>query len=53
MGLGERVTKNLFYEDGVYTLWNKDTALPFDLGVPPGANVYGTHPFFMYKNHDS
>lgn len=52
MGLGERVTDKLFYDDGVYTLWNRDTATPFDLGVPPGWNVYGTHPFFMYQNSD-
>ena len=50
MGLGERVSTSLFYDDGVYSMWNRDAATPPDNGRPPGKNVYGTHPFFMYKN---
>lgn len=33
-------------------MWNRDEGLNFDEGTPPGRNVYGTHPFFMYKNSD-
>ena len=31
-------------------MWNRDLGTPFDDGKPNGKNVYGTHPFFMYKN---
>jgi hypothetical protein len=24
--------------------------MPFETGRPAGSNVYGTHPFFIYKN---
>lgn len=50
MGLGERVSSDLFYDDGVYSIWNRDAGTPPDNGRPPGKNVYGTHPFFMYQN---
>jgi hypothetical protein len=48
MGLGERVSGDLFYEDGVYSIWNRDAGMPFDDGRPAGKNVYGTHPFLMF-----
>ena len=50
MGLGERVQEDLFYQDGVYSMWNRDATTPKEDGRPPGNNIYGTHPFFMYKN---
>ena len=50
MGLGERASTDLFYKDGVYSMWNRDIPLTNDDGKPPGKNEYGTHPFFMYKN---
>ena len=53
MGLGERVQFDLFYEDGVYSIWNRDAGTPPDNGRPPGKNVYGTHPFFMFKHDNS
>jgi alpha-glucosidase (family GH31 glycosyl hydrolase) len=31
-------------------MWNRDAGMPFDDGKPTGKNVYGTHPFYMYKN---
>lgn len=31
-------------------MWNMDTTMPFETGKSPGNNVYGTHPFFMYKS---
>src|ERR1700761_4665791 len=50
-GLGERVQgDDLFYKDGIYSMWNRDVPMPGDTGKPPGANVYGTHPFYMFKN---
>jgi hypothetical protein len=48
-GLGERVNPDFFYKDGVYSMWNLDTASPIETGKTPGANLYGTHPFYMYK----
>lgn len=50
MGLGERVMNTLFYEDGVYSLWNRDKGMIPDNGIPPGKNVYGTHPFLMFQH---
>ena len=31
-------------------MWARDTADPFETGKPPGNNVYGVHPFYMYMN---
>jgi hypothetical protein len=31
-------------------MWARDAGMPFDNGRPAGKNVYGTHPFFIYKN---
>lgn len=33
-------------------MWNYDIPSPFEDGRLPGNNVYGTHPFFMYKHDD-
>lgn len=55
MGLSERVSNNLFLENGVYSLWSRDAADPVETGKTPGNNMYGTHPFFMaqaYDQHD-
>ena len=49
-GLGERAMESFFYADGVYSMWNKDTATPIETGELPGNNIYGTHPFYMYKH---
>ena len=31
-------------------MWARDQPTPDETGTLPGANMYGTHPFFMY-NH--
>ena len=49
MGLGERNKMSLFLRDGVYSMWNFDSPTPPETGTLPGKNVYGTHPFYMYK----
>lgn len=50
-GLGERAQiDDLFYPDGIYSMWNRDVPMPFEDGKPPGTNLYGTHPFYMFKN---
>ena len=49
MGLGERISGNLFYPDGVYSMWNRDAPSPVEDGTAPGNNFYGTHPFYMYQ----
>lgn len=48
-GLGERATEDIFMKDGVYSMWARDSLTPDENGKPPGNNMYGTHPFFMYK----
>jgi hypothetical protein len=49
-GLGERNTKKMFYDDGVYSMWNFDVPTPPETGTLPGKNAYGTHPFYMFKS---
>lgn len=49
-GLGERASLNFFLKDGVYSMWNKDSQSPLEKGTLPAANMYGTHPYFMYKH---
>jgi lysosomal alpha-glucosidase len=46
-GVGERVAKfNL--GSGIYTIFNKDNALPIDTGAAPGGKqVYGAHPMYI------
>ena len=49
-GLGERASFDFFIKDGVYSLWSKDIPTPIDQGKFPAANMYGVHPYFMYKH---
>lgn len=48
-GLGERVSSLLTYQDGVYSMFARDAGTPTDHGTIPGSNVYGVHPFYMFK----
>ena len=50
LGLGERNSKDLFFKDGVYSLWTKDSGNPDEDGKKPGKQVYGVHPFYMYRH---
>jgi len=49
-GLGEQFGTDIFVKDGIYTQWDADRADPVATGQLPGANAYGTHPFWMYKS---
>lgn len=49
-GLGEQVEKTIFLKDGIYSQWDNDVADPPVTGKLPGTNMYGTHPFWMYKS---
>jgi len=49
-GLGERANKDFFLKDGVYSMWSRDQPTPDEEGTLPGANMYGVHPYFMYKH---
>jgi len=51
-GLGEKVGPDFFLPDGIYSLWSRDDASPVEDGKSPGKNIYGTHPFYMFKNDD-
>jgi len=31
-------------------MWSRDKPTPDEEGTLPAANMYGTHPFFMYKH---
>ena len=52
IGIGDRVSNNLFLETGVYSLWSRDAADPVDTRKSPGNNMYGTNPFYMAKAID-
>ena len=51
MGLGDRVSEDLFLQDGVWSMWNKgtDVGTELDSGKLPGKNIYGSQPFYMAK----
>ena len=49
-GLGERASFDFFYKDGVYSMWTRDVPTPIDFGTSPSSNMYGTHPYYMYKH---
>ena len=34
-------------------MWNRDATTPKEDGRPPGKNIYGTHPFFMFKHSET
>jgi hypothetical protein len=31
-------------------MWSKDIPTPIDYGKLPASNIYGSHPYFMYKH---
>ncbi len=49
-GLGERVGK-FELTDGVYSLWSYDMTSQ-ESGLPPGNNMYGSHPFYIAHMHN-
>ena len=49
IGLAERTVDSLRgLPTGVYSLWSRDSPNDVERGEFPGANIYGTHPFYMY-----
>jgi len=51
-GLGERVTTDFNLSHGVYTMFTRDEVSPIEDGKTPGKNMYGDHPFFMFRMFD-
>jgi alpha-glucosidase (family GH31 glycosyl hydrolase) len=50
-GMGEQVTDKFFLEDGIYSFWNRDNGGEnYSSSSLPGKNIYGTHPFLMFKS---
>jgi alpha-glucosidase (family GH31 glycosyl hydrolase) len=49
-GLGERSQKDFFMKSGVYPMWATDQTDPLENGRLPGKQVYGSHPFYMWKH---
>lgn len=50
-GLGEQVTDQYYLQDGIYSFWNRDNpGENYSTSSLPGKNIYGTHPFFMFKS---
>lgn len=49
-GLGERVGK-FELDDGLYSIWNYDNMVE-ENGLPPGHNLYGSHPFYLIHLHN-
>lgn len=52
MGLSDQVRNDIFLEDGVYTLWNRNSKGPKADGILPGKNMWGSSPFYMGKAED-
>lgn len=52
MGLSDQIKNNVFLEDGVYTLWNRNANSPISDGLLPGKNMYASSPFYMGKAAD-
>lgn len=62
MGLGDRIistekddnfANNLFLQDGIYSLWNRDVPDPIEKMKEKGAssNLEGSHPFFLFRTN--
>jgi len=49
-GIGERVTQFPLAE-GIYTLFSRDAAGPYDNGKPPGKNMYSSQPVYLGVDH--
>ena len=49
-GLGERASTDFFVKTGVYSMWAKDIDNPTENGQLPGKEVYGVHPFYIFKH---
>lgn len=49
-GLGERSQKEFYMKTGVYSMWATDIPDPLEDGKLPGKQVYGTHPFYMFRH---
>jgi len=47
--LGEKVSTTIGRRSGVYSLYNREAPSPIEDGKPPGKNMYGSHPFFMFS----
>jgi hypothetical protein len=55
IGLGDhndRENATLFLEDGVYSMNNRGKATTYTNGRLPGANSFGTFPFYMGRAND-
>ena len=51
MGMGERAGE-IFYRNesgGIHSRYTFDQANPIDDGLPPGRNMYGVQPFYVYQ----
>eukprot|EP01022_Parablepharisma_sp_SALTPOND_P023119 TRINITY_DN47_c0_g3_i5.p1 TRINITY_DN47_c0_g3~~TRINITY_DN47_c0_g3_i5.p1 ORF type:complete len:1831 (+),score=197.47 TRINITY_DN47_c0_g3_i5:4228-9720(+) len=49
-GLGERIGK-FDLPDGIYSMFNRDHHSE-ETGLPPGNNMYGSHPFYVVHLHN-
>jgi alpha-glucosidase (family GH31 glycosyl hydrolase) len=49
MGLGERSSSKLFFDDGIYSMNAYDQSTSEDTGSG-GKQTYGVHPFFMFQH---
>ena len=52
MGMGERAG-DLFFKNetgGIHSRWAHDAANPIDDGLPPGRNMYGSQPMYIYQS---
>lgn len=50
MGMGERAGSLFYTEDGIHSRYTFDQANPIDDGLPPGRNMYGFQPMYVYQH---
>ncbi len=52
-GLGERVYPHFAIRKGTYTIFSRDAVSPVEDGLPPGDNMYGSHPFYLFRTPEN
>mmetsp|Transcript_21981 Transcript_21981/g.16335 ORF Transcript_21981/g.16335 Transcript_21981/m.16335 type:complete len:176 (+) Transcript_21981:2141-2668(+) len=50
MGMGESAGDLFYTKSGIYSRWTHDQANPIDDGLPPGKNMYGFQPMYVYQS---
>jgi len=50
MGMGEDAGSLFYSKSGIYSRYTHDQANPIDDGLPPGKNMYGFQPLYLFQS---